>query len=119
MDDLTQLDTSKPAIRDHPDEIYGLYGQFYDDFDFDFGGPTKSGGLPSFESAIKIEAKFLTYNIGLARIGIRLFAIGSEWNVQQASLLWISRPNPYSECRGTLDIFISDTNNADCLWLSH
>lgn len=81
MDNLTQLDSSKPAIRDHPDETYGLYGQFYDDFDFDFGGPLESGGLPSFESAIKIEAKFLTYNIGLSRIGIRLFAIEGEFTV--------------------------------------
>lgn len=78
MDDLTQLDSSKPAIRDHPDETYGLYGQFYDDFDFDFSAPSNPGGLPSFESAIKIEAKFLTYNLGLSRIGIRLFATESE-----------------------------------------
>jgi hypothetical protein len=78
MDDLTRLDSSKPAIRDHPDETYGLYGQFYDDFDFDFGGPYQGGGLPSFESAIKIEATFLTYNLGLSRIGIRLFAIEGE-----------------------------------------
>ncbi|KAE9382192.1 HET-domain-containing protein [Stipitochalara longipes BDJ] len=75
MDDLTQLDASKSAIRDHLDETYGLYGQFYDDFDYKFGGPPETGGLPTWESAIKIEAGFLTYNLGLSRTGIRLFAI--------------------------------------------
>lgn len=75
MDDLTQFDSSHAAIRDHPDETYGLYGQFYDDVDIKFGDLTDGGGLPSFESAVKIEAKFLNYNIGLRRIGIRLFAI--------------------------------------------
>jgi hypothetical protein len=75
MDDLTRLDVSKPAIRDHLDEKYGLYGQFYDDFDFKFEAPDKPGGLPSYESAIKIEARFLTFNLGLSRPGIRVFAI--------------------------------------------
>jgi hypothetical protein len=78
MDDLTQLDASRAAIRDHPDEIYGLYGQLYDDFDYKFGDPPEVGGLPTFESAIKIEAKFLTYNLGLTRPGIRLFAVDGE-----------------------------------------
>jgi hypothetical protein len=82
MDDLTQLDSSKPAIRDHLGETYGLYGQFYDDFDFNFGGQTETGGLVSLESAIKIEAKFLTYNLGLSRIGIRLFALEGESTFQ-------------------------------------
>ena len=63
------------AIRDHPGETYGLYGQFYEDFDYKFGEPAEVGGLPSFESAIKIEASFLNYNLGLNRTGIRLFAV--------------------------------------------
>ena len=87
MDELTQLNSSKPAIRDHPNETYALYGQFYDDFDFKSGGPTESGEPVSFESAIKIEAKFLTYNIGLRRIGLRLFALEGELTVYQVSLL--------------------------------
>jgi hypothetical protein len=80
MDDLTQLDSSE-AIQDHPDELYGLYGQFYDDNDIKYGDIAVGGGLPSFESAIKIEAKFLTYNLGLRRIGIRLFAIEGRLTV--------------------------------------
>jgi hypothetical protein len=86
---LTQLDSSKPAIRDHPDEIYGLYGQFYDDFDFKFGEPHSSGGLPSYESAVKIEAKFLTFNLGLTRPGIRVFALEGEFSVVNHCFLWL------------------------------
>ena len=81
MDDLTQLDASKSAIRDHPDETYGLYGQFYEDWDYKFGELAEVGGLPSFESAIKIEASFLTYNLGLGRIGVRVFALEGMLNV--------------------------------------
>lgn len=66
------------SIRDHPEETYGLYGQFYDDFDFQFGAPYNSAGMPSYESCIKIEARFLTYNFGLDRIGIRIFAMEGE-----------------------------------------
>lgn len=85
MDDLTQLDVSKPAIRSHPGEIYGLYGQFYDDFDYQFGAPYNSAGMPSYESCIKIEARFLTYNFGLDRIGIRVFALEGERGVSSTS----------------------------------
>lgn len=76
MDDLTRLDASAQAIRDHLDETYGLYGQFYDDVDLDFKTMLhETGGLASYESAIKIEAKFLTHNIGLSRTGIRVFSL--------------------------------------------
>ena len=100
MDDLTQLDSSNPAIRDHPDETYGLYGEFCDDFDFDFGSMQhETGGLPFFESAVKIEAGFLTYNLGLERIGIRLFALESMSTVYCAQMTgrWLA--------------FTSDPNN--------
>jgi hypothetical protein len=43
LDDLTQLDASKPAIRDHLDESHRLYGEFYDDYDIEFRGGRKSG----------------------------------------------------------------------------
>ncbi|KAH8590671.1 heterokaryon incompatibility protein-domain-containing protein [Bisporella sp. PMI_857] len=75
VDGVTRLDISKPAVRDNLNEVYGLYGDFYDDTEPDYGLHDMSNTVTSRGSAVKIESRFLTYNFGLSRPGICLFAL--------------------------------------------